>query len=122
MYCSELPLVDARCGTSSTKTISQHSAVGGVAVCTARRTPRELCGSTRTESGEMVNMAPHDLPFDPAATKRLSPFSARSQSEREIVACTGLSEVFESEKLAVTRLVPGARMVTSSGSTNSCAE
>src|SRR6266480_2898905 len=39
-----------------------------------------------------------------------------------MVAWTGLSEVFESEKLDDTRSAPTARIVTSSGSTSSCAE
>ena len=53
----------------------------------------------RTERGDTVNIAPHDIPLEPAGRKRLSPFSSRSQSERETVACTGLSVLLVSEKL-----------------------
>src|SRR5205814_6201467 len=122
MYCSELPFDTVRCGTSSTKTMSQHSLVSAAPACTPTRTTRELCGSMRTERGETLSMAPHDIPLEPAGRNRLSPFSARSQSEREMVAWTGLSVVFVSEKLDATRLEPWARIVTSSGSTSSCAE
>src|ERR1700680_100425 len=83
---------------------------------------REPCGSTRIERGETPRVAPHDVPVDPAVTNRLSPFSRRSQSERVIVACTGLSLVFANEKLAATRFVPAASIVTSRGSTSSCAD
>src|SRR6266550_440060 len=102
--------------------MSQHSLVSSAPVCTARRTTRELCGSMRTERGDTLSIVPHEFRVEPAARKRLSPFSARSQSEREMVAWTGLSDVFESEKLADTRSVPAASIVTSRGSTSSCAE
>src|SRR5689334_8067331 len=121
MYWSELPLVAARCGTSSMKTMSQHSRLSAAFVCTPSLTTREVWGSMRTDSGDTVNICPHDLPVDPAGRKRLSPFSTRSQSEREIVACTAASDVLVSEKLAATRSVPGSRIETSSGSTSSCA-
>ena len=83
---------------------------------------REVCGSTRIERGETLSMEPHDVPLVPAGRKRLSPFSTRSQSCRVIMACTGASDVFDSEKLADTRLVAAVTMVTSSGSTSSCAD
>src|SRR5450756_935486 len=83
---------------------------------------REVCGSTRIERGETLSMEPHDVPLEPAGRKRLSPFSMRSQSERVIDACTTSPDVFDSEKLAGTRFVPAATMVTSSGSTSSCAD
>src|SRR2546423_11368646 len=122
MYCSELPLVGARCGTSSMNTMSQHPRASAASVCTPSRTTREECGSIRTETGDTLSIRPHALPVEPAARKRLSPFSARSQSEREIVACTGASDVFVSEKLPATRSLPAVRRVTSSGSTSSCAD
>ena len=83
---------------------------------------REVCGSTRIERGETLSMEPHDVPLEPAGRKRLSPFSMRSQSERVIDACTISLDVFDSEKLADTRLVAAVIMVTSSGSTSSCAD
>src|ERR1700704_875185 len=83
---------------------------------------REVWGSTRIERGETLRFAPHEGPLEPGARKRLSPFSTRSQSEREIVACTTSSDVFDTEKLAGTRLAPAAIIVTSSGSTSSCAD
>ena len=83
---------------------------------------RELCGSTRIDRGEMPSIAPHEVPVDPEGTNLLSPFSRRSQSERVIVACTGLSDVFANVKLADTRFVPATTIVTSSGSTSSCAD
>jgi len=46
----------------------------------------------------------------------------RSQSARLIVACTGLSDVLVREKLDAMRLEPGVIIVTSSGSTSSCAD
>src|SRR5919204_2475279 len=121
MYCSELPLVGVRCGTSSMKTMSQHSRVNAALVCTASLTTRDECGSMRTDSGDTLSICPHDLPVDPAGRKRLSPFSTRSQSEREIVACTGTSDVLVREKLDAILSLPAVRMVTSSGSTRSCA-
>ena len=122
MYWSEFPLEDARCGTSSTKKMSQHSLVSAAAFWTPRRMMREVCGSIRTDRGEALSIAPHDVPLVPAGRKRLSPFSTRSQSCRVIVAWTGASDVFESEKLPDTRLLPAVTMVTSSGSTSSCAD
>src|SRR5215208_1453526 len=122
MYCSEFPFAEARCGTSSTKIMSQHSFVSAALLSTARRTTRELRGSTRIESGETLSIAPQEVPLEPAVRKRLSPFSTRSQSERVIVACTGLSDVLDNEKLADTRSVPATTIVTSRGSTSSCAD
>src|SRR5580765_7146943 len=83
---------------------------------------REVWGSTRIDRGETLRLAPQELPVEPAARKRLSPFSARSQSERVIVACTTSLDVLDTEKLAGTRFVPVATIVTSSGSTSSCAD
>ena len=111
-----------RCGTSSTKKMSQHSFVNGAVFCAPSRIIRDECASTRIESGDALSIAPHDVPLVPVGRKRLSPFSTRSQSCRVIVACTGASDVFESEKLADTRLLPAVIMVTSSGSTSSCAD
>jgi hypothetical protein len=81
-----------------------------------------VCGSTRIERGDTLRLVPHEVPLEPAGRKRLSPFSTRSQSEREIVACTTSLDVFVTEKLAGTRLAPAAIIVTSSGSTSSCAD
>ncbi len=122
MYWSELPLTAARWGTSSTKKMSQHSLVSGAAFWAPRRIIREECASTRIESGDALSIAPHDEPLVPEGRNRLSPFSTRSQSWRVIVAWTAASDVFESEKLADTRLLPAVVMVTSSGSTSSCAD
>src|ERR1700675_3706274 len=83
---------------------------------------REACGSTRIDKDETPRIAPHAVPVDPVGTNWLSPFSRRSQSERVIVACTALSDLFANEKLADMRFVPAARIVTSSGSTSSCAD
>ncbi|MEA2922861.1 MAG: hypothetical protein QOF07_2833, partial [Bradyrhizobium sp.] len=93
-----------------------------VALCAPNRITRELCASRRIESGDAVSIAPHYVPLVPEARKRLSPFSPRSQSWRAIVAWTGASDAFESEKLPTTRLLPEVSMVNSSGSTSSCAD
>src|SRR5256885_16429055 len=103
MYCSELPLVVLRCGTSSINTMSQHSRVRAASVCTASRTTRDVWGSMRTDNGDTLSICPHDCPVEPAGRNRLSPLSARSQSEREIVAWTAASDVFVREKLDATR-------------------
>src|ERR1700686_2791412 len=122
MYWSELPLVAARWGTSSTKKMSQHSLVNGAALWAPRRIIRDVCASTRSESGDALSIAPHDEPLVPEGRNRLSPFSTRSQSWRVIVAWTAASELLESEKLADTRALPAVIRVTSSGSTSNCAD
>src|SRR5687768_12110412 len=121
MYWSELPRTPVRCGTSSTKKMSQHSFWSAAAPWTDSRTSREERGSTRTDNGVTVSAAPHDVPVLLAGRKRLSPFSARSQSWRVIVAWTGTSDVLTSEKLPVTLSFPAVGRVTSRGSTRSCA-
>src|ERR1700730_7654380 len=82
---------------------------------------RDEWGSTRIERGDTLSIVPHEVPLLPDGRKRLSPFSARSQSWRVMVACTGASLLFESEKLPDTRFGPPTSIVTSSGSTSSCA-
>src|SRR6059058_1390931 len=122
MYSSEFPFTSwLRCGTSSMKTISQHSLDGIVSACTVSRTIRELCGSRRTDAGDTRSAAPHDFAVDPGGKKRLTPSSVRSQSEREIVAWTGLSDLLASEIPDDTGLDPVGLIVSSSGSTRSCA-
>src|SRR5258706_8373140 len=118
MYCSEFPFAEERCGTSSTKKMSQHSLVNAAPGRRERRTIRVPCGSTRTDRGETPSIGPHEVPVDPAATNRLSPFSTRSQSERGIGACTTLSDGFPNEKLGANPFVPAANNVASTRTTS----
>src|SRR5690348_5964480 len=91
----------AACGAAaSTKTMLQHVAGTESAFCRPSRTPCDVCGGIRSESGKTRRYFAHDCPMAPIGWKRLAPSSSRSQSIRYTFASTSAFVSLETLKPA----------------------